>query len=93
MLWLVCFFCHGFGFLRFTLCVFVDSFLRGLFQYGDLHFGHFFGFGFLSIQICSHRWHFACGNSGMSLVSIVFGLSILFYLYYYDDIVVYKCCF
>ena len=52
------------------------SFLLDLFQYGELHFGHCFGFGFLSIQICPHRWHFTCDNGGMSLVSIIFNFSI-----------------
>jgi hypothetical protein len=63
-----------------------------VFQYGDWHFGQCLGFGFLSVQICPHRWHFACGNCGMSLVSIIFIFSILFYLYYCNYIVAYRCC-
>jgi hypothetical protein len=39
--------------------------------------------------MCPHLWHFACGSGGMSLVSIIFSLSILFYLYHYNGIVVY----
>jgi len=60
------------------VCCHCFGFLLGLFQYGDVHFGHFFGFGFLSIHVCPHRWHFACGSGGMSLVSIIFSFSILF---------------
>ena len=38
------------------------SFLRGLFQYGDLHLGHCFGCSVLSVHVFPHRWHFPCGR-------------------------------
>jgi len=47
------------------------TFLFGLFQYGDLHFGHCFGLGILFCHVLPQRKHVSVGNGGMSLVSII----------------------
>ena len=64
----------------FTLCFcvwcchFSTFFLRGLFQYGDLHCGHCFGCMVLFCHMCPHLRHLSVGNGGMSFVSIIFNL-------------------
>ena len=67
-------------------CHFFKSFLRGLFQYGDLHFGHCFGFGVLFCHVLPHREHVSVGNGGVSLVSIICiftpSTSILFFMFF-----------
>lgn len=55
------------------------SFLRGLFQYGLLQFGHLLGFWVRGIHLCPHRWHEIVGSSGIdstgSSFHVIFGLS------------------
>ena len=77
-----CFFCH--------FC-----FLLGLFQYGEWHLGQNLGFSVLGVQVCLHLLHVNDGSGGMSSMGIrcISGSSIssfiLFYLYYYNDMVSY----
>jgi hypothetical protein len=63
----------------FDFCIFYASFLRGLFQFGDLHFGHCFGFSIRGVHLFPHRWHVSFGSSGMlstgCRVHVIFGLS------------------
>jgi hypothetical protein len=53
-------------------------FLRGLFQYGLLQFGHLLGLWTRGVHSCSHRWHLSFGSSGMdstgSSFHVIFGL-------------------
>jgi hypothetical protein len=44
--------------------------LRGLFQYGDLHLGHCFGFSVRGVHVLPHRWHVNLGSSGMASTGV-----------------------
>jgi hypothetical protein len=41
------------------------SFLRGLFQLSDLHFGHCLGFSVRGVHVFAHLRHVSLGSSGM----------------------------
>jgi hypothetical protein len=60
-------------------------FLRGLFQYGDLHCGHCFGLAVRGIHVFSHLRHLSFGSSWFDIFFYSFG--------YYDNHIVGYICY
>jgi len=99
--------CHFIAPFWFWLCIcalFFQKFyhfcflILGLFQYGEWHLAQYLGFNVLGIQVCPHLLHVYVGSGGISSMAIIsksFGsfisFSILFYLYYYNNMMFYKC--
>jgi hypothetical protein len=64
------------------VCHCFTSFLRGLFQYVDLHLGHCLGFVVLFCHVLPHLRHVSVGSSGMVSMGtnfhVIFGFSVIF---------------